>query len=284
MQLKTILLTAGKLLLTGIVFFIGVILGGAAAGAAGLPAPAVPQGTDANTLSLFLLLAALVMAALLAWLARHLAGSFLRRWLSLSLFAWVVYALNTYIEAVIFTTYSSASPNLLVMDLVGVLLAAALACAWFRPPALAAPARAWWSARTPASWAWRLALVVLAFPLIYLAFGKLVEPLVIQVYRQQLYEMTAPGWGQILPAALLRSLLFLLSILPLLAAWQGSRRSLLWSLGAALFVLVGFLYMLQGYWLPPAFRLVHLGEILADSLVYAAVVVGLLVPARRSQP
>jgi hypothetical protein len=71
----------------------------------------------------------------------------------------------------------------------------------------------------------------------------------------------------------LRSLLFLLACLPVLIAWQKSRRSLLLSLGWALFVLVGLLNLLQAIWLPATLRLVHTLEILADSFVYAWVLV-----------
>ena len=55
---------------------------------------------------------------------------------------------------------------------------------------------------------------------------------------------------RLLPVQFLRSLLFMLACLPVFIAWQGSARSLLLSLGAALFILVGFVYLLIGYWLP----------------------------------
>jgi len=58
--------------------------------------------------------------------------------------------------------------------------------------------------------------------------------------------------------------------------WQRSKRSLFLSLGFALFVLVGFLYMLGAYYMPLNIRIPHTLEILADSFAYAGVLVVLL--------
>jgi hypothetical protein len=61
-----------------------------------------------------------------------------------------------------------------------------------------------------------------------------------------------------------------------LVAWRLSRRGLVLSLGFALFVLVGALGLIGGYWMPVSMRLFHGLEILADSLVYSWVIVILL--------
>jgi hypothetical protein len=53
--------------------------------------------------------------------------------------------------------------------------------------------------------------------------------------------------------------------------------SLFYSLGFALFVLVGLLYMLGAYYMPLEVRLPHTLEILVDSFAYAGVLVILLV-------
>lgn len=92
-------------------------------------------------------------------------------------------------------------------------------------------------------------------------------------FRQESLGLVLPSWAQIIPMQCLRSLLFLLACLPVLIAWQRSRRSLLLSLGWALFVLVGLLNLMQAVWLPATLRLTHTLEILADSSVYAWVLV-----------
>jgi hypothetical protein len=73
--------------------------------------------------------------------------------------------------------------------------------------------------------------------------------------------------------------LFLVVSLPVLFTWRESSRSLVFSLGFALFVLVGALGLIGGYWMPTSVRLIHGLEILADSLVYAWAIVILLVKA-----
>ncbi len=97
---------------------------------------------------------------------------------------------------------------------------------------------------------WRFLAAFLAFPLIYLTFGRLIAPLVIDYYEQGLFGLSLPGWNQILPILLIRSLLFLIACLPILITWQASKRKLFLTLGFSLFLLVGGLSMLQAYWMP----------------------------------
>lgn len=134
-------------------------------------------------------------------------------------------------------------------------------------------ARNFFARYTAVSWAWRFLAALLAFPLVYLLFGRLIAPLVMPFYEQGLFGLTLPTWSQILPVLLLRSLLFLLACLPVLILLQASPRRMFWVLGLTLFLLVGGLSMLQAYWLPAELRLIHSLEILADELVYAGVLV-----------
>jgi len=103
---------------------------------------------------------------------------------------------------------------------------------------------------------------------IYLSFGKLVEPFVIYYYQQGLFELTAPGWQQIILAQMLRSLLFLGVCQAVITRWNRSRAELWIGLTVALYLLVGGFYMLQAYWFPIGFRMVHCLEIFADSIIY----------------
>jgi hypothetical protein len=108
----------------------------------------------------------------------------------------------------------------------------------------------------------------------------MVVPFTYEYYREELVGLTAPGWEQILPVLFVRSVLFLVASLPVLVAWHGSRRSLILALGFAMFVLVGALGLLEGYWLPLSVRVFHGLEIMADSMVYSWVLVVLLVGSR----
>jgi hypothetical protein len=267
----------------GLIFFMGTILGGMIASAVGLPDPAMPEGTDAGTLVGYLLLASLGIGALLAYLASRLDGSVLLRWLTLATFGWVVYSLSTNIEATIYTTFSSASLYKVVMDLVAFLVCSLAAVLFFRTDYFE-PKN--YDRISPMSfsfsgWIGRIAIAWAAFTVVYIGMGKIVEPFVIDYYQQGLFELTAPGWGQILTAQMVRSLLFLGVCLALMARWNRTRTGLWISLTAALYLLVGGFYMLQAYWFPLAFRMVHSLEIFADSILYAGCLIACFVPKAR---
>lgn len=275
-----------KALACSLIFFVGTIFGGMAASAAGFPVPAMPDGTDSATLARFLLLASLGIGGLLAYLASRMSGSFLLRWLTLSIFSWVVYSLSTYIEAAIYTTFSSASLYKVVMDLTAFFTSSAAAVLFFRatPPGDTAEKRDRQTLTrfSLSGWAWRVALAWGAFPVIYLSFGKLIEPWVIDYYRQGLFELTAPGWEQIISAQMLRSLLFLGVSLAMITRWNHSRIELWIGLTAALYLLVGGFYMLQAYWFPVGFRMVHCLEIFADSITYVGLLTICFMPKEAS--
>lgn len=91
-----------------------------------------------------------------------------------------------------------------------------------------------------------------------------------------------PTIDQLLPILFVRSLLFFLASLSVLVLWQESDLSLFWRLGLALFILVGFVYMLMSTWLPLYVRIPHTLEVLADEFAYAGVLV--LLFARRNAP
>ncbi len=266
--MKSILRNTFKALGIGLIFFIGVIIGGMLASAVGLPAPALPEGTDPATMMPLLLASSFGIGAALAYLASRLTGPLALRWLVLSGFGWGLYSLNTYLDAVIYTTLDSASPYKLVMDAVAFTAAGGFAVLFFRQKTTTPQAAPRFSL---SGWAWRLALAWAAFPLIYLAFGKIVEPFVIDMYRQQMLGLTAPGWGQIIPIQMLRSLVFLLTALGVMRLWSGPRRMPWTVLGVLIFLLLWAFYALQAYWMPLGFRFAHSLEILADSLVYAGV-------------
>jgi hypothetical protein len=280
MAIKHIILTASKILVCGLGFFAGMMLGGLLAGFMGLDVPALPPGADTATLMQFQLWGGLLFSTVLALIARHLAGGVLLRWLVLTFFSWTTFSLNTYLEAAIFTSYEAASAYTLIMQLGAALLCSGSVALLFAPIDHSKPVQAQFRAfaaqYSPLGWIWRLPAAVLAFPVIYVGFGLLAEPFIIGFYEQQLAGLALPGWADILPVAILRGLLFLLACLPLFVLWQGSHRRLFVTLGSALFVLVGCIYMLQSTWFPIPMRLVHSLEIAADSFLYSGVLTVLI--------
>jgi len=91
---KSLLINVGKLLLCGVAFAIGTVLGGILVTAIGLPQPPMPEGMDEQSAMLFMLLESPLLALVLAWLARHLAGGFWARTTALFLLTWISNSVN----------------------------------------------------------------------------------------------------------------------------------------------------------------------------------------------
>lgn len=287
MKFKSLIGLLYKLPLCGIAFFIGMAAGGALLPLLGLEAPAIPEGTDPNTIALWFLLGSVILALPVSWLSRRLSGSFVRRWMILVLLTWVCSAVNMVLEAFFFMdtgAVSSAESGLFTMLnlLLPCITLNGAVTLLFRPRTQDKSRgwRAFWAQHRPAAWAWRLGLVLLAYPVIYIAFGLLVRPFIADYYAQGAYELTAPTWGQLIPLQLARSALLLLACLPVLIAWRDTRQTLFWSLGATTFTCVAFMSVITAYWFAWQLRVFHGLELLADSLAYCSVLVALLSPRR----
>jgi hypothetical protein len=257
------------------------MIGGMAASGFGLPTPAMPAGADQMVIGQIMILVSLILAGCLAVLSRKLSGGFVTRWLTLSFLVWIAYGVNNILEGAIFTSMSAASVFTMVLYVFASLICGA-AVAWLFPSQnknarFIALAKGLFARHITGSWVWRFLVAFLAFPLIYLTFGRLISPLVIDYYQQGLFGLSMPDWNQILPILFVRSFLFLIACLPVLIAWNGSNRGLFLTLGLTLFLLVGGLSMLQAYWMPTALRVVHSLEILADEIVYTGILVILFV-------
>jgi hypothetical protein len=282
-----------KLPLCGVAFLTGMVLSGVLLPLLGLESPPIPAGTDPNTILLWFLLGSLILAFALSFISRGLRGGFLVRWLAMGVLAWTIGAVGMVLEAYFFmSTGAVSSASSAIFTVLNFLLpslsVAALVALLFRPEdrggRFVASVCSFFRARTIPEWIWRMLAAIVAFPVIYITFGELVLPLVGEYYVQGAYELALPSWSQIIPLQLARSILFLLVCLPVPVMWRGSRRSLVLSLGLAMSVLVGFMSVITSYWFPWQMRLFHGLEIVADSFVYAWVLVALLVRRRESIP
>lgn len=279
-QLISILHYLWKIPLCGLLFFLGFIPGGALATWLGFATPAMPAGADSAIVVQYTLLASLFMALSLAFLSQGLAGGFWVRWPLLFFLIWITYGVNTYLEAAIFSTMAAASLYTVVLYFPAALLCSAALALLFRPatqtPGFPAKVKDFFAGRSGLDWAGRLLLAALAFPAAYLFFGTIISPIVLPYYQAGANELALPGWGEIIPILALRSLLFVITCLPILMVWHSSNWRLFFALGIALFILVGGMGMLEAYWLPAILRVVHSLEIFADEMVYAAALVWLL--------
>jgi hypothetical protein len=281
MNIKQLLANLGKLLLCSLAFILGAVLGGMAAALLGLQQPPMPEGVEPSLAFLLLLLESPLMALALALVAKGLGGRLLPRALILSIFTWVSYTLNTTIESLAFTTTTVSGAlfttvSFLVPSASCGTVTALLFASDENGESLATIARGFLDRRAAGTWIWRIGVAAVTFVPIYLFFGSLVAPITARYFQQSLYGLRQPDQDEILVVLLVRSVLFLLACLPILIVWQRSTQSLFLRLGFALFVLVGFLYMLGAYYMPLAVRIPHSLEILADSFAYAGVLVAIL--------
>lgn len=277
--MKSLLAYLWKLPLCGLAFFIGMILGGILLPLLGFTPPEMPAGTDTGTVTLWFLLGSMLLAVFLAQISGHLQVRWLARWGILSLFTWIFLAVGMVLESFLFMTtgaVSSIENSLFTMlnFLAPTLFLSGMVTSLFRP-ASSATACPGFSPQNLKDWLWRITLALLTYPLIYFAFGLLVQPFISDFYSTGQYELTIPTWGQMIPLQLARSLLFLLASLPVIGCWGGSRQALWLSLGLTIFVCTGFMAVITAYWFPWQLRLFHGLELLADALLYAAALIWL---------
>lgn len=286
MTLKSLFGCLWKVMVCALAFVAGMILGGMIAAMSGLQPPTLPPEMDANAAMMVMFFTSPLFVLALYFVGRRVAGSWLVRTAILALLAWIAYTLNNVIEAVIFTNYATA-PWYTVVSFTPAVLLCAAAVAWLFPSrsreeSLISIVSEYFRQRPAGDWVWRLLVAAVIFMPIYYLFGLMVVPFVGDYYQQGAFGLAAPALTTLLLVLLGRSVLFLVATLPVVMAWRGSRRELWLSLGFAHFVLVGLLYLLAGNWIAPSVRLIHTLEILADSFVYAGVIVWLL--AGQPQP
>jgi len=278
MNIKSLFTNLGKLLLCGVIFSIGTVIGGMVVTMLGLQPPSMPEGMDQQSVMLFMLLESPLSALILALLARHLSGGFWARTLILFLLSWISNSVNNQIEAAAFAGMEEGFWFTVLTFLVPVLFVS-MAVAWLFPPTdksmFMDSVRSFFSRYSFGGWMWRFVLAAVIFMPIYYFFGMLVIPFTRSYYEQNMYGLEIPSLGKLLLILFVRSVLFFAVCLPVLIAWQGSRLNLLWRLGLALFYLVGFQSLLIATWMPWALRLPHMIEIFFDEFVYAGALVRL---------
>ncbi len=270
-----------KLVVSGLVFALAGMMVAAILTVAGIHPPAMPPEVSAGRSEALALALSLLLAAGVAPLAAGLSGKFRARWLALALLAIINLGVSPVIEAEIFMTMlaKGGAAFLILMNAGAAVAFAAVLARLFRPSANAAVPMPRLAA---GEWAWRVALVVLAYPVIYYTFGLMVSPFVVPAYRAGVAGLVLPRVSVVVPVEIGRSALFLLGSLPVIWLWAGSRRGLILALGWAGAVTNGLYALLQATWFPLVLRVAHSLEISADSFVYALVIVMLLRPQAAS--
>ena len=269
----------GKLVICVFAYIAGVVLTGTLVGALHLPSPALPPGTTSQGMFASMILGTSLLVIGLAPLAARLSSSRLKRWAALFLLIFVAIAVNTMIEASIFSNIVSIGVPWMCAHYVlpCALLVSALVFLFGSDQHTAGL-----QSLVPVQWAWRLLTAWIAFPIIYFVFGMCVAPFVTYAYHAGIAGLTIPPMTVIIRTQLLRSALFLASSLPVMVLWTGSRRRLFLTFGFAEAMLVGIHGLAQATWFPMVLRVAHSIEITFDSFAYAGVLVLLFTTAKRN--
>ncbi|HEU5383306.1 MAG TPA: hypothetical protein VFV38_48515 [Ktedonobacteraceae bacterium] len=125
-----------------------------------------------------------------------------------------------------------------------------------------------WRQRPLRSWLWRSLLVAVLYVPTYLTFGSLIYPIVKPYYTNPAYglQLTTPSLGPFVVLELVRGLLYVVTLLPLLAVTRGSRWQTLFYVFVFTATFNGWQLVVNLTW-PAQLRLAHTAEITADVLV-----------------
>ena len=260
-------------------YALGAMLVGGLMQASGAPLPSSPVPPEPARDIVLLFVAGLVMALALAAMGAGIAGRWWQRWGLLTAFIFVVYGVGNALEGSIFTTLGGQWILMWINVAAGTLCALAVSLGGGGAPqgSLGESFAGFRRKGSSGSLLWRIGLAILAFPFFYFLFGMLIAPIVVPHYAQ-LDFLTIPPMPTMLQVLFLRSALFLIVSLPIVAAWRRSRVALVIALGLGHFVAVGFAGLIQVSFFPAVLRWTHSLEILADSMFYAWALAWLFVP------
>ncbi|HUX46324.1 MAG TPA: hypothetical protein VMV57_16380 [Terracidiphilus sp.] len=235
------------------------------------PADATPMATQ----MFWQMLSGAVLVLGLYPLARSLAGSFAMRAAALGGFIFLVLGINGTIEGKFFTHLLDGKVAAATTFFIILALLLGGTMAWSFGTAEHGEGLA---QHGPTGWAGRGVVAWLSWPVIYLAFGICVAPIVVPYYTRGAAGLTIPPLDTIVELQLFRSVIFLAATLPLIALWKGSRMGLWVALGLTHAVVVGVYGLVGATFLPWVLRVAHSLEITGDSFAYAGLLVLLFAP------
>jgi hypothetical protein len=267
----------GNLRGIAVAYFVGMTLSGTLVTTLGMRFPAVPTDATRDLTLAVTVAASFVMAASLCPLAKGLRGPLVRRWLTLAAFTYVLSAVIPQLDAALLTEFGGTG-TVLVFALLPCLLAAGAATLLVRPASPEpAPVTVGVCSLSRPTW-WRLVFAWLAYPFVTMSCGLVFVRMTGDLFRQELTGIVSPEPRVMLAATLVRGLLVLAVAVPVVIAWSRSFRTLVVSLGIAMFVLTGLVGLVQATWWPLSVRIAQGALILAVSMAYAWIIVALLLP------
>jgi hypothetical protein len=269
-----------KILLCALILLAGTIAGAALSMLLQLEPPQFPAPMNLWSFGAYTYAAGGILSVAFAELSRWLAGN---RWMRRAILAGLSFSwlgINNPIEGCIYTSMGGQLYTTVTMLLVCSFVAGAVERLFGgreSESSFSDDLRQFFASRTTAQWMLRLFAALLAFPLVYFAFGMPAGLIVAEYHHQHSYGLKLPSsMPALLAVEFLRSGFALLTALPVLAAWRGSRLRFVWTFGLSLFVVAGLYGLMQAFWMPWTMRGVHAVELLLDSLAYGWLLAALL--------
>lgn len=262
--------TAWKLNVCWLAFVLALIGYGFLAQAMRLPQMTAPGNDPLMTQFLAQLVGGAILVLGLYPLAARLTGNFAVRSLVLIAFLFLVLGVNGVLETRIFSHLVDGRVESVVVfyAVQALLVGIAMGASFGAEGSAAGLARGGWRVLSG-----RIVVAWLAWPVIYLAFGMMVAPIVIPYYKSGVAELVIPPMSTIVAVQLVRSAVFLAASLPLIALWKGPHLGLWGALGLAHAVVVGIYGLAGATFMPWVLRVTHSIEITADSFAYAGLLV-----------
>jgi hypothetical protein len=268
---------SGGIRLIAVAYFFGTVISIWLLSAIGVPLPTVPGDASRDQIVILGLVGAFSLALALFPLARGVGGSAPQRLLTISAFTYVAFAVINQLQAAVFTTIGGTTPLLFFYAIPCVL--AAGAAVWLVRPIEGSVTRhtAVWD-RSMKTWWWRPTLVFLTLPVIEAVTGLVAQPVLEEAIRLEPSGLLIPNAGAVIGTMFLKSALLTAVTVPIAFSWRRSGLRLMFALGAAVFILSGLVGLIQATWWTISMRVAFSLQILATSVVYAAVAALLLVP------
>lgn len=141
----------------------------------------------------------------------------------------------------------------------------------------------------PREWAWRLAVITVAYVILYFTFGYFIawqNPAVREYYggvdhggflAHMRFEASARPW--LIPFQILRGLLWVVIALPVIYMMKGRRAEIALALGLLFAVVMNSQLLLPNPFMPETVRMTHLVETASSNFIFGCLVGWLLAPA-----
>jgi len=281
--LRSTLGLIGRSLVVGLGYAFTLIVAGLIVSLLGLTPPDIAARVDPQTSLASRLLGGILLGLFLGPLSRHLRVPAGERVAVLFAVVLIVNNLVNLIEGLYFTTFfEHGVASTLVTMVLGSAGLSALIAALFRPRAideqLGVALHGTFVTRRPWSWVWRIGLASLLYLPTYFFFGSLVIPFVRPYYEDPSLGagVRLPAFEVIVPLEVVRGLLYVLTLLPLVALLRGPRWRLALWLAAIIAALNAWEPLLTNTLWPLTMRVAHGLEITADAFVQGVTIAWLL--------